>query len=118
MLAQRRSNAPLSQEEGRLLPGVFAGVNDAFVGWAKERIQPGETFELLLGEAIEPDAASLDTQWILFRLAPNLGVAQPTSPDWVVFYDVPNSQYRAAPFYKEVQVFEPGYAIARPTGAG
>lgn len=118
MLEQRRANAGLSQEEGRLESGVFAGVNDAFVTWTKERLQPGETFELLLGEALDPDAAALDSQWILFRLAPNLGVARPTRPDWVVFYDVPTSQYHAASFYKEVQVFEPGYAIARPTDAG
>jgi hypothetical protein len=118
MLEQRRANATLSQEEGRLEPGVFAGVNDEFVSWAKERIEPGETFELLLGEQIEPDVASLDSQWILFRLAPNLGVARPTRSDWVVFYEVPPSQYRVRHFYKEVQVFEPGFAIARPTDAG
>ncbi len=118
MLEQRRGNAVLSQEEGRLEPGVFAGVNDAFVSWTKEHLQPGETFELLLGEQIELGMAELDSQWILFRLAPNLGVARPTRPDWVVFYDVPTSQYRATSFYKEVQVFEPGYAIARPTDAG
>lgn len=117
MLAQRRINATLSQEEGRLEPGVFAGVNDTFVGWAKERLKPEETFELLLGKSIEPDAAGLDSQWILFRLAPNLGVAQPTVPDRVVFYDVPPSRYRT-PLYKEVEVFEPGYAIARPSNAG
>lgn len=118
MLEQRRANATLSQEEGRLEPGVFAGVNDSFVSWAKEHIQPGETFELLLGKQIEPDVAGLDSQWILFRLAPNLGVARPTVSDWVVFYEVPPSQYRVSHFYKEVQVFEPGFAIARPTDAG
>ena len=117
MLEQRRINATLSQEEGRLEPGVFASVNDAFVSWAKEQLKPGESFELLLGKSIEPDAAGLDSQWILFRLAPNLGVVPPTVPDWIVLYDVPTSQYRA-PLYKEVEVFEPGYAIARPTHAG
>ncbi|MBN9623599.1 MAG: hypothetical protein J0H06_11710 [Actinobacteria bacterium] len=116
-LDQRRANAVLSPQERLLLPGVYAEVNDGFVSWVIGKLQPGETFELVLGEGLTPDEVSNKSQWILFRL-PTSGVMPPVQPDWVVLYEVPVSQYRDASRYEDVQVFQPGFAIARPAVAG
>jgi hypothetical protein len=114
-LDQREVNSVLSSEQARLAPGTAAGVDVEFVTWVEDQLEPGESFRLAISHP-EEDQAQLHLQWIYFQLASNLAVDRPTEADWIVFYEVPPARYRA-PIYRDVEVYEPGYAIARFAGA-
>lgn len=99
----------ISAEGGRELPGTTVQADTGFIDWAGEHIGEDEPFQLVVGHF---QVNSLIFQWALFRLEPREGILQPAAGGWVVFYDVPPSRYRR-PHFREVQVYKPGYAIAR-----
>jgi hypothetical protein len=109
-LDQRQLYGPLTREEEGLAPGVAAGVDVEFVGWADQRLV-GKTFHVLVGESIDEARAGLILQWILFQLAPKLSVLPESAADRVVFYDVAPARYSGLR-YRDVEVYQPGYAIA------
>lgn len=118
LLHQRKANAPLSDAEAQLAPGVAAGMNVAFLSWAKDRMAGEETFHMEVGVA--PGEAVLEgvgeregliLQWSLFQLAPHLEVEAPQA-NWIVFYESDPAEYKAGPL-GEVMTYAPGFAIAR-----
>lgn len=118
LLHQRKVNAPLSDAEAQLAPGAAAGINVAFLGWAKDRMAGEETFHMEVGVA--PGEAVLEgvgeregliLQWGLFQLAPHLEV-EASQADWIVFYESDPAEY-AGGSLGEVMTYAPGFAIAR-----
>jgi hypothetical protein len=109
---QRDYDESLTDAEAKELPGGAIEADTGFLDWAAERIGPGEQFQLVVGhEGRNP----LLSQWALFRLEPREGITIAAPGGWVVLYDVVPSRYKR-PIYEEVQVYKPGFAIARAAG--
>lgn len=122
LLHQREVNAPLTDEEAQLQPGIAAGMNVAFLGWARAHLPDEDTFQMVVGPA--PGETYLEgvgiregltLQWGLFQLAPHLAVEE--NPDWIVFYESSPAEYSSGKL-RDVKTFAPGFAIARSSVAG
>jgi hypothetical protein len=111
---QREENSALTAAQKSLQAGTLAEVDVDFLGWARERLPPEESFQLIVGH---PARTALVPQWALFQLMPNLAVAAAEPGDWVVFYDVAPARY-STPGYYDLEVYAPGFAIARYRVAG
>jgi hypothetical protein len=118
LLHQRKVNAPLSDAEAQLAPGVAAGMNVAFLAWVKDQMAGEETFHMEVG--IAPGESVLEgvgeregliLQWGLFQLAPHLEV-EADQADWIVFYESDPTEH-AEGSLGEVMTYAPGFAIAR-----
>jgi len=107
---QRHANETLSGEQKRVLAGSFIEPNQGFLDWAKERIAPGEEFQLILTPSAQSEQLA---QWSSYELEPRVGVESVDPGGWVVFYGVPPSTYGPGSGYGEAKVYEPGFAIAR-----
>jgi hypothetical protein len=105
---QRHADEMLTDDQKRIAAGALLEPNEGFLAWTQERIAPGEDF--LLITPLSP-RGELNVQWATYRLEPRVQVAAATPGDWVVFYDVAASRYGAA--FSEVEIYEPGFAIAR-----
>lgn len=110
---QHEETAVLTSEQQKLLAGMRFEVDVEFLAWVKQHLAPDETFHLVVGHLAKEEV----TQWGLFQLAPNLGVRSSQGADWIVFYDVVPARYSASS-YHDLEVYEPGFAIARPRVAG
>jgi hypothetical protein len=109
---QRAYDDSISATEAKELPGTAIEANTAFLDWAAEHIPADEQFQLIVGhEARNP----LLSQWAYFRLEPREGITTAAPGGWVVLYDVVPSRYEK-PSFKEVDVYKPGFAIARAAG--
>lgn len=128
LLDTRQADAQLSSADAAVLPGTELGANVGFLAWAQSQFAEGDTFGLEIGgpEDNGPQGEMtmrqvLLQQWISFQLAPHL-LVQPAVPgelpdaDWIVFYEVDPASYEAGRLGK-VQVYAPGFAIARGAGA-
>ena len=102
----------LTARDARLGNGIGINADVDFLAWAKRHLADEETFGFVIGNSEE--AGSLQ-QWALFQLAPHLAVEPPTAGDWVVFYDVNPDEYSRL---AELDVYGPGFAIARNRHAG
>lgn len=111
---QHEVDVTLNPLDRRLGAGVTTQMNVSFLVWAEERIAEDETFSVVTGRSLHQQQAR---QWSLFQLAPRLSLANRNEADWVVFYEVRPAVY-ASPTFTQVQVYEPGFAIARPADAG
>jgi hypothetical protein len=114
LLDQRKANASLTSEEAQLQGGVIQGVDVAFLKWADERFDDGDTFHLVIGDSPNWEAVR---QWSLFQLAPHLATGEAADADWIVFYDSSAEEFRPGTL-EEPLVYAPGFEIARNIGAG
>jgi hypothetical protein len=106
---QRHGNEVFSDEEKRVVAGSFIEPNEEFINWTAERIGPEEEFQLIVPESGQGEQL---TQWMSYRLEPRVEVLDAPAGGWVVFYGVSPAVYDR-PAFEELQVYEPGFAIAR-----
>jgi hypothetical protein len=111
---QRDFNDSLSTEEKLLQPGAAIESNAGFFTWTKERISPGEDFQIVVGHIAKNP---LLFQWAYFELEPRVAVEPASYGGWVVLYDVDPARYENS-HYRDVEIYEPGYAIARSNVGG
>jgi hypothetical protein len=111
---QRKAGEALSRDDARVRGGAALGVDVGFLGWAHDRLGPGDTFYLVIGESASAEAVR---QWGLYQLAPNLAVDAPRDADWVVLYGGRAGRGYPADKFERAQVYKPGFAIARRQGA-
>lgn len=131
---EHRVDAPLTDQEAQLQPGVVLGMNVGFLSWVDEQLPEGDSIHLEIGQI--PDevfvadvgvrqAAIL--QWSLFQLAPHLAVEQSPkardlkpgegrNADWLVFYEFDPGLYQGP--IEEPITYAPGFAVARSSLAG
>jgi hypothetical protein len=130
LLDARAENAPLTDAEAQLQPGVEVGVNVAFFAWVEERLPAGDSFHLVIGPAADEERVdgvgqrqAVILQWGLFQLAPHIAVEQSEkardlapgegrNADWLVFYESDPADYRGAPLGAPA-AYAPSFAIAR-----
>ena len=108
----RHASETLSAEQKRVVAGAVIEPNEEFIAWTGERMASEEDFQLVTSPSPQGE---LETQWVSYRLEPRVEVSSPAPGDWVVFYGVAPARY-AGPAFGEVEVYEPGYAIARFEG--
>lgn len=106
LLDAHEANAKLTARDVRLGNGIGINADVDFLAWAGGHLADEETFGFVIKDT--EDAGSLQ-QWALFQLAPHVAV-EPAAGDWVVFYDVNPEEYAGL---AEVDVYRPGFAIAR-----
>ncbi|HET9152805.1 MAG TPA: hypothetical protein VFN85_01665 [Solirubrobacterales bacterium] len=128
LLETRQADAQLNPADAAVLPGVELGADVGFLAWARGQFAEGDTFGLEIGVAEDNGPRGESTmrqvllqQWITFQLAPHL-LMQPAAPgeladaDWVVFYESDPTAYQRRQL-GSVQVYAPGFAIARASDA-
>lgn len=97
--------------------GAALGLNLSFIGWAYERLRPGDSFYMMpAGSGIDPATY----QWVSYKLLPHLHTATPEKADVLVFYnDDPSkdAKYDRRRFGPPTQ-FAKGFAIARRRDEG
>jgi len=112
LLDLHRINASLTAEDAQLQGGSSAGVDVAFISWAKGHLAAGDTFYL---ETEDPNATAI-TQWALFQLAPHLEVAESSKADWLIFYNSSRTLDRLDSS-RALDIYSSGFAIADNTHA-
>ena len=83
---QRKDNRRIPAREAAVRGGVVGGVDVDFLEWVRRRLEPGDTFQLVIGRR---EAHPTAYQWGTFQLAPHLAVDAAQEADLIVLYDRP-----------------------------
>jgi hypothetical protein len=84
---ERADLAGASQFDATVAIGRADGQNVRFLGWANDRMGPGDTFAILPADLSRRVDRFIPYGWSTFQLSPHRSVAQ-SDADWLVFYGV------------------------------
>ena len=108
LLDTRGEELARSDAEATRLGGVSEGLNEPFIDWVREQLEPGDTIHV----AGADPRLNLGFQWLTFRLLPHLAAESAADADVLVFHDRWPSGYDRRRF-DAVRTFAPGFHIVR-----
>jgi hypothetical protein len=107
----RLTSAAVEAAGARRYPGLE--IDAAFFDWVATRVPPRASFFIVT----QPRHQS-SYQWGTFRLLPRLATERADQADWIVFYDRdPRNRGPAAYDARTLELYRPGFGIARRAGA-
>lgn len=112
---QRAVNSKLDRDTAAVRGGAALGVDVDFLAWVRRRLEPGDTFQVLVeDDAVYPQVY----QWSSFQLAPNLLAESAGEADWIVLFGSPGRAELPGGSYAKPELYGPERALIRRSDAG